>query len=340
MVISKLQNMRKKALIFGVTGQDGSYLAELLLKKNYIVHGVKRRSSLINTSRIDHLFEKEKNFHLHYGDVTDTLSIISLLKKIMPTEVYNLAAQSHVKVSFEIPLYTADVDAIGSLRILESIRIVNKKIKYYQASSSEMFGNSTDKIQSEKTKFNPQSIYGVSKVFSFYATKNYRYSYKMFAANGILFNHESSRRGETFVTKKIINGLIKIKDGTKKKMELGNLYSIRDWGHAKDFVLAIWKIMQLKQSDDFVISTGQKMTVKQFINRSAKILKMKIVWKGKGLNECGYYNKKKIIIISKKYFRPSEVNSLTGNSSKAKKKLNWKPKFNIDQLIKEMITNN
>lgn len=333
--------MKKKiALIFGVTGQDGSYLAELLLKKNYVVHGIKRRSSLINTARIDHIFKKNKNFYLHYGDVTDALSIINILKKIRPNEVYNLAAQSHVKVSFEIPLYTADVDAMGSLRILESIRSVNKNIKYYQASSSEMFGNSSDKIQSEKTRFDPQSIYGVSKVFSFYATRNYRHSYNMFAANGILFNHESSRRGETFVTKKIINGLINIKNGTEKKIELGNLYSIRDWGHAKDFVWAIWKIMQLKKSDDFVICTGKKMTVKQFINRSAKILKMKIIWKGKGLKECGYCNKKKIITISKKYFRPSEVNSLTGNFSKAKNQLNWKPKFNIDKLIKEMIINN
>ncbi len=331
--------MKKKvALIFGVTGQDGSYLAELLLKKNYIVHGVKRRSSLINTKRIDNIFNNN-NFKLHYGDVTDTSSIYNIVKKIKPNEVYNLAAQSHVKVSFEVPLYTADVDALGSLRILEAIRSTNKKIKYYQASSSEMFGNSGKKIQDEKTKFNPQSVYGVSKVFSFFVTKNYREAYNLHACNGILFNHESSRRGETFVTKKIVEGLKKIKSGEQSKLSLGNLYSIRDWGHAKDFVFAMWKIMQIPKPDDYVVSTNKQLTVKKFVELVSKKLGMKIIWKGKGLNEKGYVNNKLVIDINKKYFRPTDVNQLRGNFTKAKKILNWKPKYDINYLIKEMLEN-
>tara|TARA_A100000164_G_C21939783_1_gene790024 strand:+ start:1611 stop:2609 length:999 start_codon:yes stop_codon:yes gene_type:complete len=331
--------MKKKvALIFGVTGQDGSYLAELLLKKNYIVHGVKRRSSLINTKRIDNIFNNN-NFKLHYGDVTDTSSIYNIVKKIKPNEVYNLAAQSHVKVSFEVPLYTADVDALGSLRILEAIRSINKKTKYYQASSSEMFGNSGKKIQDEKTKFNPQSVYGVSKVFSFFVTKNYREAYNLHACNGILFNHESSRRGETFVTKKIVEGLKKIKSGEQSKLSLGNLYSIRDWGHAKDFVYAMWKIMQIPKPDDYVVSTNKQLTVKKFVELVSKKLGMKIIWKGKGLNEKGYVNNKLVIDINKKYFRPTDVNQLRGNFTKAKKILNWKPKYDINYLINEMLEN-
>jgi len=331
--------MKKKvALIFGVTGQDGSYLAELLLKKNYIVHGVKRRSSLINTKRIDNIFNNN-NFKLHYGDVTDTSSIYNIVKKIKPNEVYNLAAQSHVKVSFEVPLYTADVDALGSLRILEAIRSINKKTKYYQASSSEMFGNRGKKIQDEKTKFNPQSVYGVSKVFSFFVTKNYREAYNLHACNGILFNHESSRRGETFVTKKIVEGLKKIKSGEQSKLSLGNLYSIRDWGHAKDFVYAMWKIMQIPKPDDYVVSTNKQLTVKKFVELVSKKLGMKIIWKGKGLNEKGYVNNKLVIDINKKYFRPTDVNQLRGNFTKAKKILNWKPKYDINYLINEMLEN-
>ncbi len=329
----------KVALIFGVTGQDGSYLSELLLKNKYKVHGVKRRSSLINTKRVDHLFYDNKNFHLHYGDVTDTLSIINLIKKIKPDEIYNLAAQSHVKVSFEIPLYTADVDALGSLRILEAIKLIDKKIKYYQASSSEMFGNTDKKIQDEKTKFNPQSVYGISKVFSFYATKNYRDAHDIFACNGILFNHESSRRGETFVTKKIVDGLKKIKSGKSKKLVLGNLYSIRDWGHAKDFVYAMWKIMQMKKSDDYVISTNKQISVKKFVELVAKKLDIDIKWRGKGLNEKGYYKGRPIIEVSKKYFRPTDVNYLRGSYKKAKKLIGWKPKLDINYLIDEMLNN-
>ena len=329
----------KVALIFGVTGQDGSYLSELLLKNKYKVHGVKRRSSLINTKRVDHLFYDNKNFQLHYGDVTDTLSIINLIKKIKPDEIYNLAAQSHVKVSFEIPLYTADVDALGSLRILEAIKLIDKKIKYYQASSSEMFGNTDKKIQDEKTKFNPQSVYGISKVFSFYVTKNYRDAHDIFACNGILFNHESSRRGETFVTKKIVDGLKKIKSGKSKKLVLGNLYSIRDWGHAKDFVYAMWKIMQMKKSDDYVISTNKQISVKKFVELVAKKLDIDIKWRGKGLNEKGYYKGRPIIEVSKKYFRPTDVNYLRGSYKKAKKLIGWKPKLDINYLIDEMLNN-
>ena len=328
----------KVALIFGVTGQDGSYLSELLLKNKYKVHGVKRRSSLINTKRVDHLFYDNKNFQLHYGDVTDTLSIINLIKKIKPDEIYNLAAQSHVKVSFEIPLYTADVDALGSLRILEAIKLIDKKIKYYQASSSEMFGNTDKKIQDEKTKFNPQSVYGISKVFSFYVTKNYRDAHDIFACNGILFNHESSRRGETFVTKN--SGWVKkIKSGKSKKLVLGNLYSIRDWGHAKDFVYAMWKIMQMKKSDDYVISTNKQISVKKFVELVAKKLDIDIKWRGKGLNEKGYYKGRPIIEVSKKYFRPTDVNYLRGSYKKAKKLIGWKPKLDINYLIDEMLNN-
>ena len=329
----------KVALIFGVTGQDGSYLSELLLKNKYKVHGVKRRSSLINTKRVDHLFYDNKNFKLHYGDVTDTLSIINLIKKIKPDEIYNLAAQSHVKVSFEIPLYTADVDALGSLRILEAIKLINRKIKYYQASSSEMFGNTDKKIEDEKTKFNPQSVYGISKVFSFYATKNYREAHNIFACNGILFNHESSRRGETFVTKKIVDGLKKIKNGNSKKLVLGNLYSIRDWGHAKDFVYAMWKIMQMKKPDDYVISTNKQISVKKFLELVAKKLDIDIEWRGKGLNEKGYCKGRPVIEVSKKYFRPTDVNYLRGSFKKAKKLIGWKPKLDINYLIDEMLNN-
>jgi len=331
----------KKALIFGITGQDGSYLAEFLLKKKYKVHGVKRKSSSFNTDRVDHIYEKNnKNFFLHYGDLTDALSVNSLINNIKPDEIYNLAAQSHVAVSFSIPSYTANVDALGCLNILEAIKSsgMQKKIKFYQAGTSEMFGKVLQVPQTEKTPFYPRSPYGVSKVFSYWMTINYRESYNMFACNGILFNHESPRRGETFVTRKITIGLSKIKLGLQKKLVLGNIYSKRDWGHAKDYVEAQWLILQNKTPDDFVIATGKQYSVKYFINLVAKELKMKIVWRGKGIYEKAYdHNNKVIIECSKKYFRPSEVDTLLGNPKKAKKILNWKPKFSIKELVREMV---
>ena len=331
----------KKALIFGITGQDGSYLAEFLLKKKYKVHGVKRKSSSFNTDRVDHIYEKNnKNFFLHYGDLTDSLSVNSLINIIKPDEIYNLAAQSHVAVSFSIPNYTANVDALGCLNILEAIKSsgMEKKIKFYQAGTSEMFGKVLQVPQTEKTPFYPRSPYGVSKVFSYWMTKNYRESYNMFACNGILFNHESPRRGETFVTRKITIGLSKIKLGLQKKLVLANIYSKRDWGHAKDYVEAQWLILQNKTPDDFVIATGKQYSVKYFINLVAKELKMKIIWRGKGINEKAYDQNNKIIIeCSKKYFRPSEVDTLLGNPNKAKKILNWKPKISIKELVREMV---
>ena len=336
---------KKVALIFGVTGQDGSYLAELLLKKNYIIHGVKRRSSSANTERLDHLFDsldfKNKNFFIHYGDVTDSSSTLSLLNKIKPDEIYNLAAQSHVRVSFDIPEYTANSTAMGSLRILESIRILGlKNTKYYQASSSEMFGKQQkNKSQNEKTKFHPMSIYGVSKVFAYHASVYYREAFGIFASNGILFNHESPRRGPTFVTKKIVQALVRIKLKKQKLLTLGNLYAIRDWGHAKDYVESMWKILQYKKPDDWVIATNEEMTVKNFINKCAKKLNINLIWKNKGINEIAIdKDSKKIIIkIDKKYFRPGEVDFLKGDYSKAKKLLKWKPKYKSDDLINDMI---
>ncbi len=338
--------MKKKALIFGITGQDGSYLAELLLKKKYEVHGVKRRSSSINTSRIDHLYQdphqKKRNLILHYGDVTDSTSVSQIIKKIKPHEIYNLAAQSHVAVSFEVPEYTANADALGALRILEAIKFHNfeKQTKFYQAGTSEMFGKVQSIPQNEKTPFYPLSPYGVAKVYAHWITKNYREAYNIFASNGILFNHESSRRGETFVTKKIVSAMCKIKYGKQKKLFLGNLYAKRDWGHAKDYCLAMWKILQYKKPDDFIIATGKQYSIKHFVNLVAKKLKIKLKWKGKGLNEKAYnkYNKP-IVECDKNYFRPLDVNTLLGNSSKAKKELKWKPKININMLIDEMIEN-
>ncbi len=331
----------KKALIFGITGQDGSYLAEFLLKKKYKVHGVKRKSSSLNTDRVDHIYEKNnKNFFLHYGDLTDAISVNRLLNIIKPDEIYNLAAQSHVAVSFVIPNYTANVDALGCLNILEAIKSSgsSKKIKFYQAGTSEMFGKVTEIPQTERTPFYPRSPYGVSKVFSHWMTINYRESYDMFACNGILFNHESPRRGETFVTRKITLGLAKIKLGLQKKLVLGNIYSKRDWGHAKDYVEAQWLILQQKKPDDYVIATGKQYSVKYFINLVARELNMKIKWKGKGIKEKAYNENNKVIIeCSKKYFRPSEVDTLLGNPSKAKKVLKWKPKVSVKDLAKEMV---
>ena len=335
----------KKALIFGITGQDGSYLAEFLLKKNYIIHGVKRRSSSANTERIDHIFDsinfKSKNFFIHYGDITDSSSTLGLINKIKPDEIYNLAAQSHVRVSFDIPEYTANSTALGSLRILEAIKNLNlKKTKYYQASSSEMFGKQIKGVsQNEKTPFHPMSIYGVSKVFSYHTTVYYREAFGLFASNGILFNHESPRRGPTFVTKKIVQGLVRIKLKKQLSLTLGNLYAIRDWGHAKDYVESMWKILQYKNPDDWVIATNEEMTVKEFINKCAKKLNIKLIWKNKGINEIGIdkNSNKTIIKIDKKYFRPGEVDFLKGNYSKAQRLLKWKPKFRSNDLINDMI---
>ena len=336
--------MKKKALIFGVTGQDGSYLSELLIKKKYEVHGVKRRSSSINTKRIDHIYQdphlKKRNFILHYGDVTDSTSVSEIVNKIKPHEIYNLAAQSHVAVSFEVPEYSANADALGTLRILEAIKFHNlkKKTKFYQAGTSEMFGRVQTVPQNEKTPFYPQSPYGVAKVYAHWITKNYREAYNIFASNGILFNHESPRRGETFVTKKIVSALCKIKFGKQKKLFLGNLNSKRDWGHAKDYCYSMWLILQYKKPDDFIIATGKQYSIKQFINFTANQLNMKIKWKGKGLSEKGYNHKNEVIIeCDKNYLRPLDVNTLLGNSSKARKLLKWKPKININSLIKEMI---
>ena len=320
-------------------------MAKLLLKKNYIVHGVRRRSSSFNTKRIDDIYEdplnKNANFFLHYGDLTDSLSIFKLIKKILPDEIYNLAAQSHVHVSFEVPEYTSDVTALGTLRILDTLKTLQnkKKMKFYQAGSSEMYGETKKKTQNEKTIFSPASPYAVSKLYSYWITKNYRHSYNLFACNGILFNHESPLRGETFVTKKIVSGLVKIVLNKQKKLYLGNLYSKRDWGHAQDYVRAMWIMMQHKKADDFVIASGKTKTIKEFINIVCKKLNMKIYWKGKGINEkCLLQNSNRIIIeCNKKYFRPSEVPYLRGDCSKAKKILKWKPLISLNQMIEEMI---
>ena len=309
------------------------------------MHGIKRRSSSSNTERIDHLFDSvnfsSKNFFIHYGDISDATSTLNIINKIKPDEIYNLAAQSHVRVSFDIPEYTADVTALGALRILESIRILNlKKTKYYQASSSEMYGLVKNKKSlNEKTSFHPRSIYGVSKVFAYHTAVHYREAYGLFACNGILFNHESPRRGPTFVTKKIVQGLTRIKNGIQKKLTLGNLYAVRDWGHAKDYAISMWKILQYKKPDDWVIATNKESTVKNFINITAKKLSIKIKWKGSGLNEKAIDQKtgKTIIEIDSKYFRPSEVDFLKGDYSKAKKYLKWKPTITTDKLIDDMI---
>tara|TARA_B100001057_G_scaffold500364_1_gene614993 strand:- start:1853 stop:2890 length:1038 start_codon:yes stop_codon:yes gene_type:complete len=336
--------LKKKAIIFGITGQDGSYLSRYLLKKNYIVHGVIRRSSSFNTSRIDDIYQgpekKKRTFILHYGDLVDTSSVNSIISSVLPDEIYNLAAQSHVAVSFQIPEYTTNVDALGSLRILDCVKSLEKKkkIKYYQAGTSEMFGGSQSKSQNEETKFDPKSPYAAAKIFAHSITKIYRDAYNLFACNGILFNHESPYRGETFVTKKIIKALVKIKNGKQKTLYLGNIYSKRDWGHAQDYVIAMWKILNHKTADDYVISTNHQKTVKEFVNIVCKKLKIDIKWKGVGLNEKAYDNNNNIIIaIEKRYFRPLEVKNLKGNYSKAKKVLKWKPRISLTQLIDDMI---
>ena len=333
----------KKALITGITGQDGSYLADFLLRKGYEVHGIKRRTSLINTDRIDHLFqdphEKNLRFILHHGDLTDSTSLIRIIQEIKPDEIYNLAAQSHVKVSFEEPEYTANSDALGALRILEAIRILKleKKTKYYQASTSELYGLVKKTPQNELTPFYPRSPYGVAKLYAYWITVNYRESYGIYACNGILFNHESPVRGETFVTRKITRALSRIKLGLQKTLYLGNLNSKRDWGHAKDYVEVQWLMLQQKKPEDFVIATGKQYSVRDFINVAAKNLNMKIKWKGKNENEIGIYKNQEIIRVDKNYYRPTEVDSLLGDASKAKKKLSWKPKISFKQLVKEMV---
>ena len=337
--------MKKKALILGITGQDGSYLAEFLLKKKYQVHGIKRRTSTPNTSRIDHIFDSinfdNKKLIMHHGDLSDSGSLNRIINSINPDEIYNLAAQSHVKISFQIPEYTSDVNALGPLRLLEIIRhYKRKKIKFYQASSSEMFGKSKPP-QNESTIFQPRSVYAISKIFAFNTVVHYREAYGIHASNGILFNHESPRRGVNFVTRKIIQGLLRIKKGEQNILTLGNLYSKRDWGHAKDYVESMWKILQHKKPDDFVVATNKSYSVKDFVNISAKKIGFKIKWINKGLKEEGIdeITKKKIINVSKKYFRETEVDNLIGDFTKAKKILKWKPKYSLNQLIDDMIQN-
>ena len=331
----------KRALITGLTGQDGSYLAELLLEKGYEVHGVKRRSSSFNTDRVNHIFNGNGNFHMHYGDLTDSTNLIRLIQMIQPDEIYNLGAQSHVKVSFETPEYTANSDALDTLRILEAIRILGleNKTKFYQASTSEMFGLVQENPQKETTPFYPRSPYGVAKLYAHWITKNYRESYDMFACSGILFNHESPRRGETFVTRKITRDLARVSLGLLKTLKLGNLDAKRDWGHAKDYVEAMWLMLQQDQPDDYVISTMQQITVREFCERTGNHLGMNIVWKGEGVDEVGIDTNtgNTVISVSPRYFRDAEVETLLGDSTKARKKLGWKPKISLDEMIEEMV---
>ncbi len=337
--------MSKIALITGVTGQDGAYLAELLLNKGYIVHGIKRRSSLFNTDRIDHLYkdkhEQKVNFFLHYGDLTDSTNLIRIIQEVQPDEIYNLAAQSHVKVSFETPEYTANADAIGTLRLLEAIRILKleKKTRIYQASTSELYGLVQEIPQKETTPFYPRSPYGVAKLYGFWITKNYREAYGIYACNGILFNHESPIRGETFVTRKITRAAAKISLGLQEKLYLGNLDAERDWGHAKDYVEGMWRILQQDKPDDYVLATGVKVSVRSFVEMAFKELGIIVEWKGTGVEEKGI-NKatgKTIVEIDERYFRPAEVDLLVGDASKARKELGWVPKYTVEDLVKEMV---
>jgi GDPmannose 4,6-dehydratase len=336
---------KKIALITGVTGQDGAYLAELLLEKGYEVHGIKRRSSLFNTDRIDHLYqdkhENHVNFFLHYGDMTDSTNLISLIQNIQPDEIYNLAAQSHVKVSFEMPEYTANSDAMGTLRILEAIRILGmeKKTRFYQASTSELYGKVQQIPQTEETPFYPRSPYAVAKMYAFWITKNYREAYGLYACNGILFNHESPLRGETFVTRKITRALAKIKVGLQDKFYMGNLDAKRDWGHAKDYVEGMWRMLQQDEPEDFVLATGETTTVRDFIEKAGALLDFELEWKGEGVDEKGYDKKtgKLLVEIDPKYFRPTEVDLLIGDATKARTKMGWKHHYTLDMLIKEMV---
>lgn len=340
---------QKKALIVGVTGQDGSYLAELLLSKGYVVHGTKRRSSSFNTSRVDHLYRDPHqdgiNFFLHHADVTDQNSIMNILRKVEPDEIYNLSAQSHVAVSFELPEYTANVDAIGVLKILEAIRVLGlqKNTKFYQASTSELFGQVVESPQSELTPFYPRSPYAVAKQYGYWITKNYREAYGMFACNGILFNHESPRRGENFVTRKITMGLSRIACNLSDVLYLGNLDSLRDWGHAADYVEMQWMMLQQSEPDDFVIATGKQYSVRQFVEKAAEYFGWEINWRGEGLDEIGYTiqpasNIEKVIVrVDPRYYRPTEVQSLLGDPQKANTKLGWKPRISFDDLVHEMM---
>ena len=344
----------KKALITGVTGQDGAYLSEFLLDKGYEVHGLKRRSSSFNTERIDHLYQdphiENKNFILHYGDLTDSTNLIRLVQQIQPDEIYNLAAMSHVGVSFELPEYTANTDGIGTLRLLEAIRLLGleKKVKVYQASTSELYGKVKEIPQNENTPFYPRSPYGVAKLYAYWITVNYREAYNIFACNGILFNHESPLRGETFVTRKITRGVSKIALGLQDKIHLGNLDAKRDWGHAKDYVRSMWMILQQKKAEDWVISTGITTSVREFVKMSFKHIGVVINYKGQGGKEKGYVtscsNKqfqlpigKEVVSVDPNYFRPTEVDLLVGDSSKAQKELGWKPKYNLNDLVKDMM---
>lgn len=330
---------KQVALITGITGQDGSYLAEFLLAKGYEVHGIIRRSSSINTKRIDHLYNNP-NLHLHYGDVTDSLTLMNVLKKYQPTEIYNLAAQSHVKVSFETPEYTAHVDALGTLKLLESVRLLNmdKTTKIYQASTSELFGLVQEIPQKETTPFYPRSPYGVAKLYAYWIVKNYRESYNMFACSGILFNHESPRRGHNFVTKKIVNGLEAVSANRQECLYMGNLNALRDWGHAKDYVKAMWMMLQQDTPDDYVIATGEQYSVKQFIEKCAPYFGMRVIWQGEGIDEVGIdaMSGRTIIRVDPKYFRPAEVETLLGDSTKARTYLGWKPEYSFDELVREM----
>ena len=339
--------MKKKALITGITGQDGSYLAEFLLKKGYEVHGIKRRASSINTQRVDHLYQdphqNDVNFFLHYGDLTDSLNLTRILQEVQPDEVYNLGAQSHVAVSFESPEYTTQVDALGNLRLLEAIRFLKleKKTRYYQASTSELYGLVQEIPQKETTPFYPRSPYAVAKLHAYWATVNYREAYGMYACNGILFNHESPRRGETFVTRKVTRGLANIAQGLESCLYMGNLNALRDWGHAKDYVEMQWLMLQQDQPDDFVIATGIQYSVRDFINFAWGYFGKTIRWDGEGLDEKGYDTDSGNLIVSvdPRYFRPTEVETLLGDPSKAKEKLGWEPKITLKELVREMMEN-
>jgi len=339
--------MKKTALISGITGQDGAYLAELLIEKGYEVHGIKRRTSLLNTDRIDHLYQdphsKERNFILHYGDLTDSSNLIRILQQTQPDEVYNLAAQSHVAVSFESPEYTGDTDALGTLRLLEGIRLLGleKKTRFYQASTSELYGKVQETPQTEKTPFYPRSPYAVAKLYAYWITVNYREAYGIYACNGILFNHESPIRGETFVTRKITRALARISLGLQDRLFLGNLDAKRDWGHAKDYVKMQWLMLQQEKPDDFVIATGKQYSVRDFVTLAAKELNIDIQWQGKGIDEKGYNRKtgELVVEVDSNYFRPTEVETLLGNPAKAKEKLGWTPKISFQEMVAEMVKN-
>ena len=330
----------KVALITGITGQDGSYLAELLLEKGYEVHGIVRRSSLINTHRIDHIYDK---LNLHFGDLADSTNIVRVIQQVQPDEIYNLGAQSHVKVSFEMPEFTGQVDGLGTLRVLEAVRLLGmeEKVRIYQASTSELYGLIQEVPQTEITPFYPRSPYGVAKLYGFWIIKNYRESYGLHASSGILFNHESPRRGETFVTRKITRGLKAISEGRQNVLELGNLSAKRDWGHARDYAEAMWLMMQQDEPDDYVIATGVEYSVKEFVEACDKYFKFGIEWHKEGMNEVGYSRRlaRNIITVNEKYFRPAEVERLLGDATKAKKVLGWEPKTSFDQLVKEMCEN-